>query len=314
MDQEPRSLIKRHNEYVREQVVRDLEALEEKMNVKRQVSGKAHEVVDKAKGKLGMSHQEDVHSVGGFVRANAVPLAAVGLGGALLARNASKMTSGSPNGSRTYPTATTYPTGTYVDVEESSGPGVKDKVTGKVGDVKDTAFSKVSDVTGSVTGKASGVKDTVADRASDVKGTVSDAGTMAAVRASELKDTVVEAVPSRQQVKTVAKENAPLLGLAALAAGILAGAFAPRTKMEEEKLAPLQETLAEKAHDVVEQGKDMVGEKVDMAKGALTEGVQTVREEMTPDSDEEPESKTTTPNRITGAGVNGYTNTPAGSL
>jgi len=321
MDQEPRALIKRHNEYVREQVVRDLEALEEKMNVKRQVSHKAHDVVDKAKGTLGMKSQEEVHGVGGFAKANAVPLAAVGLGGALLARNATKMKSSS-NGHVAY-TETTVPS----SYEDSSSPGMKDKLAGKVGGVKDTATSKVSDVTGTVTGKASDVKGTVAGKASDVRGTVTDkatgvkdtvadTGTMVAVRASEMKDSVVEAVPSRQQVTRVAKDNAPLLGLAALAAGILAGALAPRTRMEEERIAPLQESLAERAHDVVEQGKDMVGEKVDTAKSALKTGVETVQEELsTSDSDTGSEPMTTTPNRITASsGVNGYSNTPAGSL
>jgi len=312
MDQEPRTLIKRHNEYVREQVVHDLEALEEKLNVKRQVSERAtavtHTVVDKAKGTLGMN-QEEVHGVSGFARKNAVPLAAVGLGGALLARNAKQMRDQQSNVHGTYVETSGYAAGPVVDNE----PSTKDKLASKASGLKDSAASTVTDrassVKDTVTGTASTVKGSVTDTASSVKGTVTEAGTMAAVRASEVKDTVVQKVPSRQQVVSTAKENAPLVGFAALALGALAGAFVPRTKMEESKLAPLQENVLETAKDAVESN-------VDKAKGALQAGVETVKDEVGGDSSEE-EPKTTTKNRITGAGAtssNGMYTTPAGSL
>jgi hypothetical protein len=303
MDQEPRALIKRHNEYVREQVVHDLEALEEKLNVKRQVSAKAHTVVEKAKGTLGMNQDGQVHGVGGFARKNAVPLAAVGLGGALLARNAAQMKSSNDhNGTYIAADGTPYAYGAQPTYESSasSDEGMKDKLTGKAGDAKSAVTGKASDVKSSVAGKASDVKDTVGSKASDVKDTVSDAGTMVAVRASELKDKV----PSRYEAKRMAKENAPVLGIAALAIGAIAGALAPRTRMEEQKLAPVQEGVLDKA-------KETVTDKVDMAKDAVQSGVDTVKDEMGGGS-EEPKS-TTTPNRITAGSTNGLS-TPAGSL
>jgi len=304
MDQEPRALIKRHNEYVREQVVHDLEALEEKLNVKRQVSEKAHNVVDKAKGTLGMNQGQyvQVHDTKGFARKNAVPLAAMGLGGALLARNAKQYKEQKETYARTYPVYAGTPP-TYE--EDTSGGGLSSKAS----DAKDAATAKVS-----------GATSAVSDKASSVKGTVADAGTTAAVRASEMKDTVtekagaiVEKVPSRQQTVQAAKENAPVVGFAALAIGALAGAFIPRTQMEKERLAPIQEQVIDKATEAAEGA-------VDKTKGALQAGAEKVSEEMgggeSGKSTPEVDPLVTTPNRITGVGAtNGAAfGTPAGSL
>jgi len=313
MDQEPRALIKRHNEYVREQVVHDLEALEEKLNVKRQMSEKAHNVVDKAKGTLGMNQGQyvQVHDTKGFARKNAVPLAAMGLGGALLARNAKQYKEQKDMYAQTYPvyagTPPTYEQDTSGGGMASRAGDVKDAAASKVAGAKDAASSKVSDATSAVT-----------DKASSVKGSVSDASTMAAVRASEMKDTVtgkagemVERVPSRQQTIQAAKENAPVVGFAALAIGALAGAFIPRTRMEEERLAPIQEQVIDKATEAAEGA-------VDKTKGALQAGAEKVSEEMGSGSESstEVDPLVTTPNRITGVGAtNGASfGTPAGSL
>jgi len=308
MDQEPRALIKRHNEYVREQVVQDLEALEEKLNVKRHVSEKAHNVVDKAKGTLGMKQDGQVHDTKSFARKNAVPLAAVGLGGALLARNTKQMMAQNERYETAYPVYAGEPpvqAGRQpMTTTDNSGGGI----SSKAGDVKDAATSKMSDAKGAVTGKAS-----------SVKGSVSDASTMAAVKASEVKDTVsekasavAEKVPSRQQTIQAAKENAPVVGFAALAIGALAGAFVPRTRMEEERLAPLQEQVIDKATEAAEGA-------VDKAKDAVQAGADKVGE-MGSDSSSsstEVDPLVTTPNRITGVGAtNGVSSfgTPAGSL
>jgi hypothetical protein len=312
MDQEPRALIKRHNEYVREQVVHDLEALEEKLNVKRHASEKAHAVVDKAKGTLGMSKDTEVHGVGDFARKNAVPLAAVGLGGALLARNAKQVLGHNGNGKPT----------SHTDMyayETAHDEGTKDKLVSKASDVKDAATGKVSDAKLAVTDTASSVKDTVTGKAADMRHSVSDAGTLAAVRASELKDSVAERVPSmpsRAQAKQTVKENAPLFGLAALALGALAGAFIPRTRMEEERLAPVQESVLGKATDVVSEkvdmAKDAVQAGVETVKDGVKDGVDTVKDELS--SSTEDDSTVTTPNRITGSTSSNGMSTPAGSL
>jgi hypothetical protein len=314
MDQEPRALIKRHNEYVREQVVQDLEALEEKLNVKRQVSEKAHTVVDKAKGTLGMNQDGQVHGAKGFVRKNAVPLAAVGLGGALLARNTRQMMTHDERFETTYPVyAGTPPT---TDTSDGNGIGAK------AGDVKHAAASKVSGATSAMSDKAGSMKDSVSGTVSNAGSTISDASTTVAVRASEMKDTVaekagavVDRVPSRQQTIQAAKENAPVVGFAALAVGALAGAFIPRTRMEEERLAPMQEQVIDKATHAVE-------DTVDKTKEALQAGAEKVGEEMGSGSSSDSSSSSevdplvTTPNRITGAGATNGANygTPAGSL
>jgi len=314
MDQEPRALIKRHNEYVREQVVQDLEALEEKLNVKRQVSERTHAVVDKAKGTLGMNQDGEVHGVTDFARKNAVPLAAVGLGGAILARNATKMRSHSEVDTNTYygTPQTDVSMATTTGGTTSQGGG---GIASKAGDVKGAAVSKVSGATSVVGDKASSVKDSVTGSVASAGTAVSDASTMAAVRASEVKDAVVQKVPSRGEAVTMAKENAPVVGIAALALGALAGAFLPRTRMEEERLAPIQEQVVDKAKEAASEAADKAMETVDKAKDAVQAGVDTVTEEMS-SSDTDP--VVTTPNRITGAGAtstNGINyGSPAGSL
>jgi len=308
MDQGTRSLIKRHNEYVREQVVRDLDALETKLNVKRQASNMAHSAVDKAKGTLGMKQDGQSKDAASVAKANAVPLALVGVGGALLARNLSHVLGGNSTTRRTgveYVPAT-YETGRtpmYDTSGESSG-GLKDTLSSKVGDAK----AALSDAGSKLSDKASGVKDTVGSKVDSAKGTASDTGGSMADRASGAKDTMVNAVPSRGEVVTMAKDHAPVLGAAAMAAGLIAGALAPRTRMEEEKLAPLQHQVVDRATDMAETNLDRAK---GAAKGALEAGKEAVSEEYaSSDSSDDPEpatSRITTPNRITG--LDGTTDT-----
>lgn len=304
MDQEPRALIKRHNEYVREQVVHDLEALEEKLNVKRQVSERAHDVVDKAKGTLGMNNQGEVHGVGDFVRHNAVPLAAVGVGSALLARNLRHLGDSSAVGGSASTVGTYSSAGTPV----SNEPGMRDRFSDAANGVKD----QLHDVSDTVTEKLGDARASAGEMGAEVRQSMSDATTVAGARASELKNSVAQRVPDRQQAVRMAKDNAPVLGIAALALGAVAGAFLPRTEMEKQRLAPLQESAVEKATDMVE-------EKVDTAKHAIKAGAETVSTELSAGSESETEGSTspkvTTPNRITGTGADrNIDGMPASSL
>lgn len=304
MDQAAQELITHHNETIRELIVRDIDALQEKLDVKHQVSMKADAATDKVKGMLGMSDTHQDESWGGFARRNVAPLAAIGAGGALLARNLRSRVAAQDTQSTTTRMVSEssyvpYPGTTQVG--EDGGSSLKDKA----GDVKataaegvDTAKAKVSDVAGTAKSKVSDAKDTVASTASDAKDTV-------ASHAVHARDMVVERVPSPAAAKEMATDHYQLLGLAALAAGAVAGTFAPRTQLEERKLAPVQSQVKEKATELVEGGVEKAKETADRAAEALSAAAETAKEEFADAGDDEPPSSDlpdlTRPNRITGS-------------
>jgi hypothetical protein len=299
VDQAAQELITRHNETIRELIVRDIDALEEKLDVKRQISHKADAATDKVKGMLGMSHTNQDASWGGFARHNAVPLAAIGVGGALLARNlrsrvetqaTQSMTTRMVSDSSYVP----HPGSTQASDDGGLSDTASDMKASAVESL-DSAQQKASEVADTARAKASDVKDTVASTAADAKETL----TSGAVHAREM---VVEHVPSRQQAKEMATDHYQLLGLAALAAGAVAGTFAPRTKAEERTLAPMQAQVKDKAGELVEGGVEKVKETADRAADALGVAAETAREEFADSGEDEPPSTgVTTPNRITGS-------------
>lgn len=295
MDQATRKVIERHNERTRELIVKDIDALENKLNVKRQMSHLKDDAMHKVKGTLGMDHSNRNEGWAGFVKHNAAPLLALGFGGSVVAKNLrSKLT--------TDETRTFDPTnGGYTrDYSQVNQPTDGEAQTSSNGSGKlDTAKEKVSDLGSSVTGKASDLGSTVSDKASGAKDTV-------ALQAMSAKDYVTGHVPSPSQVGETATEHPQMLGAVALAAGALAGAFVPRTQVEKDKLAPVQEQLKDKASDLVEQGVDTAKEKASQAAIAASHGVETVKEELQgsdDDDDFEPSlsGSTTQQDRIIGS-------------
>ncbi|MCW2928533.1 MAG: hypothetical protein JWM86_2501 [Thermoleophilia bacterium] len=281
MDQGTQRLIKRHNAQMRDLIVRDIDALEDKLNVKRQVATKVDDAVDTVKGKLGMNSDTTTGSWSTFARGNAVPLAAISFGGAMLAKNLQARASAGTTQNPGYPMASTT-------VQSSSdGGGIRESVGGKASDAKDA-----------ITGKAGAATEMVGEHA------------------SHAKDVIVERIPSRDQAVSVVKDHGQLLGMAALAAGALAGTFMPRTQAEEARLAPLQSQVRDKASELVETGKELVQDKVETAQEAVVAGVETAKETFSEDQSESAEDDTTfgssetselpdltQPNRILGSRV-----------
>jgi hypothetical protein len=103
----------------------------------------------------------------------------------------------------------------------------------------------------------------------------------------------------------MATDHYSLVGLAALGAGAVAGTFMPRTKLEERKLAPVQDKVKERASAVVEEGVEKAKETADRAAEALSVAAETAKEEFADSGDDEPPSSglpdLTRPNRITGS-------------
>ena len=304
MDHAAQELITRLNEQTRELIVRDIDALERKLNVKRQVSMKADAAMDKVKGTLGMN-QTHSDGIGGFVRHNAAPLLAVGVGGAILARNARQQAMSTTHDS----VGATGSEPGYVpfqhsgDVGGTSDPTIRDRVGSVASDVQ----SKASDGLGSAKEMVSGAADTVTS-------SVSDATQVVGSQAGHAKDVVVERIPSREQVMRTAQDHSQLFGLAALAAGALAGTFIPRSRAEERRIAPVQAQVKEKATELVEDGVEKVKETADRASEAMSAAAETAKEEFQDSGEDQPPDagsssddvtssmpNVTLPNRITGS-------------
>src|SRR5918997_639785 len=70
----------------------------------------------------------------------------------------------------------------------------------------------------------------------------------------------------------VAQENPLGLGIAAVAAGFLAGLLVPSTKIEDRKIGPLADEVKEKAketgQEALERGKQVAGQAAETAKEA----------------------------------------------
>jgi hypothetical protein len=107
----------------------------------------------------------------------------------------------------------------------------------------------------------------------DVKSRVKD-------NIAEKKDAVISrvsgAMPDGDHVKTsarkvgISKENPLGLGIAAVAAGFVAGTLLPSTSVEDEKLGEMSDQVGEKARQVgqeaLDRGKEVARETVDSAK------------------------------------------------
>ena len=319
MDQAAQELITRHNEQVRELIVRDIDALSGKLDVKRQVSRRKDEAMDKVKGTLGMNQGNPGESWSGFARHNAVPLLAVGLGGAILARNAKARAASADTQSTTtrYMSESSY-------VPESSSDGKVDEAKAKVSEAADSAKAKVSDVADIAKATASDVAETARAKVTGARDTVVEGATSAketvATQAVHAKDVVVEHVPSREQASRMATDHYTLVGLAALGAGAAIGTFMPRTQFEERKLAPVQDKVKDRAGELVEGGVEKAKETADRAADALSAAAETAKEEFAEAGDEgdEPPSTTdlpdlTRPNRITGSRGTSANGTPTTS-
>lgn len=285
MDQGTQRLIRRHNAQMRDLIVRDIDALEQKLNVKRQVTDMADNAVDTVKGKLGMNNRNPNEGWIDFVRHNAAPLAAVGLGGAVLAKNLQSRVDHAGSSTSVQTTAHFDPS-----QESSSEGGVREQVGSKLSDATSTA----------------------ADGISSAKDQVTETTQAVGEKAVQAKDAVMDRIPSRNEVKVIARDHSQVVGVAALAVGAVAGVLTPRTKAEERRLAPVQTQMRDKASDLVDQGMELAKDKVDVAAGAISSGVETVKEELEGSGDE-PDSggssvsgatdlpDLTRPNRITGS-------------
>ncbi len=299
MDQGTQRLIRRHNAQMRDLIVRDIDALEQKLNVKRQVTDMADNAVDTVKGKLGMNHRNPNEGWVDFIRHNAAPLAAVGLGGAVLAKNLQSRVD------TTGTTTTTQTRGEYFDPTHQQASGMREQVGSRLSNASETASEGLS----------------------SAKEQVSETTHVVGEKAVQAKDAVAERIPSREEVKVIARDHSQVVGVAALAVGAVAGVLTPRSKAEERRIAPVQSQVRDKASDLADQGIEKAKEQVDVATSAVSAGIETAKDEYESSGDEEspdPGGSTvggttelpdlTRPNRITGSRIDESNGVPGSRI
>jgi hypothetical protein len=130
--------------------------------------------------------------------------------------------------------------------------------------VRDNVNERIASVKGSIGDAVSGTKSAVFGKAHDVSDAASD--TLAGAR-----DRAGDATESTKRAVSVAMENPLGLALGALALGFLGGLMLPVSDIEREKLGPVRESIADRAHSVV-------GEAMDAGKTILTETLSSVTE------------------------------------
>jgi hypothetical protein len=106
-------------------------------------------------------------------------------------------------------------------------------------------------------------KDAVSDKVESVKSAVGDTATRAREAVVGTTSRVGDATPSRGQVKQktrqvagMAKENPLGLAIGAAAIGFLAGLVVPSTRVEDERLGPVADTVKDKVKETGQEALD----------------------------------------------------------
>ncbi len=144
---------------------------------------------------------------------------------------------------------------------------VPGRVRGAVSDKKDAALEKVAGAKDALTGGASSAVDATGDLAGQAKtGAKRGAG--------------------------IAQENPLGLALAAAATGFVAGLLIPSTRVEDERLGPVADSVKEQAREV---GGEAAGHAKQLAQDVAETATETAREQGQQHADELRESVAGTP-------------------
>lgn len=169
-----------------------------------------------------------------------------------------------------------------------------------VGEKVGSAASTVGDKVGSAKESAASTASTMGDRVSSARESVSSGAGSASETAGSAVGTVKDHMPSTgdarqgvRQVAGVAKANPMALAVGALVLGAAAGIALPRTRVEEETVAPVAEDLKEqgvaKATQAVRQGGEVVTEKAsemaDQGRQAVGRATEQARERVSDTAD-----------------------------
>jgi uncharacterized protein DUF3618 len=142
-------------------------------------------------------------------------------------------------------------------------------------DVPSRAKEAVSDKMDSVKAK---VSETATRAKEAVTGTASQAGEAASSAASRVGDATPSGGEVKQKTRRVAglaKENPLGLAIGAAAIGFLAGLAAPSTRVEDEKLGPMADTVKDK---VKETGQEVLERGKQVAQDAASSAAETAKQ------------------------------------
>lgn len=281
MDQDAH-VIRKRAERARAAIAADVDAIGEKLNVKKQAVHKKDELVGKVKEKVGMSSDgeetrlgHEAHTMMDVVREHPMATLMAGAGGLGIQR----IIAAWREQHRPYPhgetyvatpvlTTETYSTFDPTAQEASNGSSKVDDAKAKAHDVADSTKERVSDVTG-----------TVKERASDVGTRVSDLGSSAKERATGVTSTVQERVPSdRRELESSMRSNLTLWGAGAFALGAAIGSLIPSTRVERERLGEVRENVVDLAKEKADDAKQALEAGLDVAKEHAGEIVSDVKE------------------------------------
>jgi hypothetical protein len=144
---------------------------------------------------------------------------------------------------------------------------VKTRAKEKVGSARDTMTQKITNVKESIVGTASSAGDSITGTASSATSTVSSA------------------MPDKQQMKraaSVAQENPLGLMVGSIATGFLVGMMFKTTRVEDERIGPIADTMKEKAketgQEALERGKQVAQEVGNVAAEHVGQAAQQVAE------------------------------------
>lgn len=146
---------------------------------------------------------------------------------------------------------------------------VKTRTKEKVGSAASAVSDKITNVKESIVGTASSAGGSISDSASSAVGSISGTASSAASR-------IGSATPDGQQVKqqvqrtaSLAQENPLGLAVGSVALGFLVGLAFKSTRVEDERLGPIADTVKEKAketgQEVMERGKQVAQEVSNVA-------------------------------------------------
>lgn len=309
MDQDAH-VIRKRAERARAAIAADVDAIGEKLNVRKQAVQKKDELVGKVKDRVGMSNDgeetrlgHEAHTVMDVVREHPMATLMAGAGGFGIQRiisawreqhrpypHAGTHDSDGTNGTTGYVAVESYPTlgatvittEEYATTSEGEGGSMSDKVDGakaKAHDVADTAKERVGDVTGTVKERASDVTGTVKERASGVGSRVSDMGSSAKERATGVTSTVQERMPhDRRELESSMRSNMTLWGAGAFALGAAIGSLIPSSRVERERLGEVRENVVDLAKEKADDAKQALEAGLDVAKEHAGEIVSDVKE------------------------------------
>jgi len=170
-------------------------------------------------------------------------------------------------------------------------------VARQAGEAAETFSTRIEEAMYAARGRASALRDRVVDTASQSYARASDAANQGyaraqdyAGRAGDYASRTADAVSrNTSNLASTISDNPVLLGALGLVAGALLGAVIPRSRSEEEMLAPLADRTVGAARDLAGEALDR-GERV--ARAAVQAGMEAANDSPGPDGEQRRQATT----------------------